>query len=143
MPNGILCNVLHNTPQKVDKKAKPPKSPVPETYSENFESFWALYPHKKGKGGASKYWERLTLDQKRKAYKSLRDQLPELQTQMKDIRGNFCPLPATWINQGRFDDAMQSPAAAAPRQYADRQKSADDAWLDREIAEAKRKGEIT
>jgi uncharacterized protein YdaU (DUF1376 family) len=90
-------------------KAKRPakaKAGVPENYSESFTHFWKLYPRREGKAIAAKSWDRLTLDQQRRAYLALKDQLKVLEMRAKDPRGNFCPLPATWINQGRFDDEL-------------------------------------
>lgn len=79
---------------------------VPESYSDDFEAFWKIYPRKVGKAAASKSWERLLLEQKRRAYSALKSQLSILTTQASDTRGNFCPHPATWINEGRFDDEL-------------------------------------
>jgi len=110
----MLCSEpLHDAPAK-SKKSKSKKTP-PEAYSEDFEAFWKLYPHRKGKGDASRAWERLSLTQKRKAYAAAKEQMPELLGRMNDIRGNFCPMPATWINQGRFDDEVsKEPGRSRP-----------------------------
>lgn len=78
-----------------------------DLYSRDFECFWNLYPHKKGKGEAFRRWKKLTLEQKRKAYLALKKQLSELKARMADRRGNFCPMPATWIGQCRFDDEAE------------------------------------
>lgn len=104
----------------LEKKESPPTVPpggakrtrrkIPETYSDNFEKFWEIYPFKKAKGDASKAWEILTIEQKRKAYRALLDQSSELQARMDDPRGNFCAYPGTWIRQRRFDDEAVAPA---------------------------------
>lgn len=83
---------------------KSPKRSIPEEYPNDFEEFWKLYPRREGKAAALKSWQRLSMPQKRKAYVSLKTQISELIKRAGDMRGNFCPLPATWINQGRFDD---------------------------------------
>lgn len=85
-------------------KPKRQRQSIPETYSDDFEHFWKLYPRPTGKAAAFKAWQRLSLTQKRKAYASLRVQVPDLTSKLNDKRGNFCPHPATWINGGRFDD---------------------------------------
>jgi uncharacterized protein YdaU (DUF1376 family) len=110
------------TPQggSVPVKARRSKSVVPEVYSDNFEKFWAVYPLKKGKGVASQSWERLTIDQKRRAYASLKAQLAELTA---DLR--YCPHPATWLNQGRFDDDV-TPADVPRRPKTKDEMSADE-----------------
>lgn len=89
------------------KKRAPKKQLVPETYPNDFLEFWKIYPRREGKAAAAASWDRLTMDQKRTAYRSLKVQLPELGRRAIDPRGNFCPLPATWINQGRFDDEIE------------------------------------
>jgi hypothetical protein len=73
-------------------------------YSEDFEAFWQVYPKKTGKGVAWESWK------KRKA------PLPELSQVLKSVGdckasfawrkegGQFVPLPATWINQRRWED---------------------------------------
>ena len=112
--NKDMCSAsLHDADRS--RKPKSKKAP-PEAYSKDFDAFWEIYPWKKGKGVASTSWERLSLAQKRKAYVSLKAQLPELTARKQDARGNFCPMPATWINQGRFDDEIDyTPRAEARR----------------------------
>lgn len=95
-------------PPRGDGAPKRKKTPVPEEYSKSFEAFWEIYPRKIAKGAASNAWQRLSLEQQRRAYRALKDQLPGLRSQVRPD-GNFCPHPATWINEGRFDD---EPAAA-------------------------------
>lgn len=73
-------------------------------YTHDFEEFWKIYPRREGKGLAFKSWQKLTIERKRIAYGALKKQLKVLIDRMSDPRGNFCPLPATWINQCRFDD---------------------------------------
>lgn len=104
-------------------KPKRARAAVSEAYTEDFESFWKVYPRSIGKGAAFKSWQRLSLPQKRKAYKALKEQLPKLSADAARPEGNFCPHPATWINQGRFDDepeaeAVTDSAAAYRDMYA-------------------------
>ena len=96
---------LHPVPDKPKRRSA--KTP-PESYSDDFEAFWRLYPRKKGKGEASVSWERLSMVQKRKAYLSMKAQLPEMGRIIAEKGPNFCPMPATWINQGRFDDEVEA-----------------------------------
>lgn len=101
-----------------DGAPKRRKNPVPEEYSKGFEAFWALYPRRVGKAAASAAWERLTYEQQKRAYLSLKRQLRSLQGEMRSD-GNFCPYPATWINQGRFDDDDGTPAAPQRKSFLD------------------------
>jgi len=71
------------------------------SYSEEFEVFWKAYPKKTGKGEANKIWKKLNvplqtvlnaLDWQKKSKDWLKD------------NGQFIPMPATYLNQRRFDD---------------------------------------
>ncbi len=83
--------------------SRAPKVPIP-VYTDDFNHFWELYPRKEGKGNAADVWSKLTLEQKRKAYASLKKQLSYLKSKMSLPEGNMCPHAATWLRQGRFDD---------------------------------------
>jgi hypothetical protein len=72
------------------------------SYSEDFESWWKLYPRKQGKGLAYSSWLKaiakdkpdVLIDAAGKYAKS-----PSLPSEVK-----FIPLPATWLNQERWND---------------------------------------
>lgn len=83
------------------------QAPVPQkqsgasSYPQAFEDWWDLYPKKVGKQAALRAW--------RKACKvagsgglerALESHLPSMRT--KETR--FVPNPATWLNEGRYDD---------------------------------------
>lgn len=91
---------------KAHKQPPPkPKKTGKREYSENFEKWWALYPRKEAKGDAFDAWENLgSVETHRKAYKALKEQLPELTARHNDPRGDYCKLPAGWLRDGRFDD---------------------------------------
>lgn len=95
--------------QKSGSRAKRGRCQVPDQYSHDFEEFWKVYPRREGKGAAFRSWQRLNLDQKRRAYVALKKQLPSLTAKLNDPRDNYCPFPATWLNQGRFDDEPTNP----------------------------------
>ena len=68
-----------------------------------FNEFWNLYPRKKGKDKA--------LDSLRKALKktSLEEIMSGLQATLPEWEGkepDFVPYPATWLNQGRWQDEV-------------------------------------
>lgn len=79
---------------------------------EEFETFWKLYPRRKGKGDA------------RKAFKRARKQV-EFSTLMEGLRAytQWCAAemkesryichPSTWLNQERWEDEYDEPANAA------------------------------
>ena len=69
-----------------------------------FYEFWKLYPKKVGKGEAKKAWGKI------KPGKALTETIlaaipRALQSdQWRRENGRFIPNPATWLNQGRWDD---------------------------------------
>src|SRR4030067_396863 len=93
-------------------KPKRGRSNVPDQYPHDFEEVWKVYRRREGKADACRAWQRLTLQQKRKAYVALKSQLTGVKTRMSDPPGNFCPHPASWLNDGRFDD--DPPATRTP-----------------------------
>lgn len=80
--------------------------PVKSSYPEHFETWWNYYPRKQGKGAALQAWEKaITKDDVGAIaagalnYSKWRD----LPTDPK-----FIPLPATWLNQERWNDILPS-----------------------------------
>lgn len=73
----------------------------------NFDSFWNAYPRKIGKAAAFKKWQSL-----KKNLPSIDRVLESIETQKqtdqwKKDGGQFIPHPATWLNQGRWDDEIK------------------------------------
>lgn len=79
-------------------------------YSEDFEHFWRVYPKKTGKGAAYKKWGKLTIEEKRKAYKDVQDRV-RMHEPWKRDNGRFVPNCETYLNQRRFDDEIQQETA--------------------------------
>lgn len=79
-----------------------------------FEEFWKAYPKKVGKDEARKCFE------KRKPSRALLDEmlaaiLSAVGTdQWQREKGQFIPNPATWLNQGRWQDGGVEIATTAP-----------------------------
>ena len=69
--------------------------------SNGFMEFWKVYPRRTGKDAALKSWKVKTppLD---KCLSTLAWQIKSSQWTKDD--GQFIPMPATWINQGRWND---------------------------------------
>ena len=91
---------------------KTPSSPA--TPSMEFDTFWAAYPRKKGKIAGRKAFDKAikltTLEQL-----LIGIELLKIETAGKEPE--FIPHPATWLNDGRWDDepAKQSrPQASSP-----------------------------
>lgn len=100
-PDGLLSNALDAPAPEIERRKK---KTVSDLYTDDFNHFWALYPKREGKGEAAKSWDKLSMDEKRRAYSGLKKQLPLLEKKMQTDGGKYCPMPATWINQCRFDD---------------------------------------
>jgi len=82
----------------------PQKDRKSDLIEERFEVFWKAYPKKKGKGEALKAFKKIApseelLQTMLKAIESVKQT-----EQWKRDNGQFIPYPATWLNQGRWDD---------------------------------------
>lgn len=98
---AAVAMVAAAAPKRKRKAAAPLE---PAEYPKGFDEFWKIYPRRQAKGEAVKSWGKLTIEQRRRAYVALKQQLPALDARASDPKGNFCPMPSTWLNQGRFDD---------------------------------------
>lgn len=72
-------------------------------FSVDFESFWTAYPRKIGKQAALKAWQRATGKPPIQAIIEAIRQQAQSEQWRKD-GGQYIPHPATWLNQGRWDD---------------------------------------
>lgn len=115
--NGKIRQQRHRDKRKRNSKVTPPSpspsSPSTPNTNKNFEIFYEKYPIKKGKQAAQKAWvkQKPNLDVCLKAIELQKDEKRKL----KDA-GEFCPewkYPATWINQGCWDDEIIKTEAAA------------------------------
>jgi hypothetical protein len=96
----------------------------------DFPDFWAAYPRKVGRGAAEKAFAKAI-----EKGASVGDIAAGLNRQAWPDNPRFIPHPATWLNQGRWQD---DPAAAAPP-AAEPPSKID--WLIREMA-AERSGDF-
>ena len=114
----ITCN------QMISDDCKCPRNPIQsesESESESntnraraedrFDEFWTAYPKKVGKEAARKAYAKirptLALHDCILAAIALQAQSAQWQKQ----NGQFIPNPATWLNQGRWDDEVQAAIA--------------------------------
>lgn len=81
-----------NTPQK------------PPTGGGAFEAFWAVYPRKVGKLAAKKAFGRVDVPLET-LLTALRRQ--KCSAQWTAENGRYIPNPATWLNQGRWEDEVR------------------------------------
>ena len=88
---------LDSTRPKKKQKQKNTNTPLT-----SFAEFWSAYPRKQGKGAAEKAFSNLQGVELETLLVALRTQARSEQWQ-KD-GGKFIPFPATWLNQGRWQD---------------------------------------
>jgi hypothetical protein len=94
-----------------------------------FEIFWTEYPKKVGKQAALKAWKNT------KSKPEIADilQAIELQKRTEQWRkdgGQFIPNPATWINQGRWDDQTKVVIPRESTLVKERVKTSDELFAD-------------
>lgn len=100
-----LNNIEATVTKQQERKGKERKG----TYicSTEFLKFYESYPRKVGKEPAWKAWKKRNGDRPdiETLLKILEEQKRSDQWQKEG--GQFVPLPATWINQGRWDDKLE------------------------------------
>jgi uncharacterized protein YdaU (DUF1376 family) len=79
-------------------------TPTPSEDDGRFAQFWAAYPRKTGKAAALKSWTRLHPTAERLAQMLATLARQRAEPQWTKDAGQFIPHPATWLNQGRWDD---------------------------------------
>ena len=74
---------------------------------QRFAEFWTAYPRKIGKEAARKAWRHInpTADHHTKILAAINTAINCEQWQRDN--GRYIPNPATWLNQGRWDDEVQ------------------------------------
>jgi uncharacterized protein YdaU (DUF1376 family) len=106
-------------PRQRHTEPEPEENPhSPQGGGDLFDPFWNLYPRKVGKEAARKAFDKAS----KKAPVSdimagLHAQLPA----MLATEPRFQPHPATWLNQGRWQDEVQKPERKA--------RNLTDAWI--------------
>jgi len=86
-----------------------PKEKIISLSEKRFEEFWKLYPRRVGKDDARKKWNKINPDTELfdKIMNAVRDNIDRNPQWQRD-NGQFIPHPATWLNQGRWDDDISS-----------------------------------
>lgn len=106
---SVAPTAIEEEKEKEEKK----KKKIPPTprkrgiqYSDDFEDFWSAYPKKVGKDAAWRAWEKRSRD--RPATGGILQAIHQQQSSEQWTRegGQFIPNPATWINQGRWNDEI-------------------------------------
>ena len=85
-------------------KGQGDRTSPPSPLGGRFDRFWSAYPRKAGKGAALKAFQKLNPGEE-----LLEQMLETIRQQKSSIQwladgGRFIPHPATWLNQGRWED---------------------------------------
>ena len=80
-----------------------------------FSEFWAAYPRKIGKESARKAWLRIHPTNEHHAKILFAIEKAKKCEQWRRDNGQYIPHPATWLNQGRWDDEVQPDGVKLPR----------------------------
>lgn len=136
------------TPQRIEKKSREKKSTEkeitsPPTPSEGetltaqerrFAEFWSLYPKKVGKKAALGAWKRIKMDTALFNKIMAAVEAAKGSRQWQRDNGQYIPNPATYLNQGRWDDELEEVKAhgtGADKQHTEqnsRQSFNFDGW---------------
>ncbi len=83
-----------------------------------FDSFWSVYPNKKGKGQAERVWAKIKPDQELidKILRAISWQRE--QDQWTKDGGKYIPHPTTWLNGRRWEDEKQMTGAEYVPDYS-------------------------
>lgn len=80
-----------------------------------FEAFWAAYPKKVGKKDARKAFAKIARSEWDKLVPAVEAQKKSKQWLKDD--GQYIPNPSTWLNQGRWEDQVETAKSNYERMY--------------------------
>ena len=92
--------LLHTPTHSFPKDKDPPLEAPPRGAMNGFETFWQAYPQKQGRDKAEESWRKKT---KGVPIEAILEGIGKWAGSQKWAEG-FIPLPATWLNQGRWKD---------------------------------------
>jgi hypothetical protein len=101
---SLAVQTAAGTPKGAHHSKTPKDKPSEEQLQTSFDRFWAVYPKKAAKQVALKAWEKLAPDD------GLLEAIIRAIERAKETRqwqresGCFIPHPATFLNQGRWED---------------------------------------
>lgn len=92
--------------KEIENKCYTPQPPKGGRTAD-FEKFWAVYPKKVGKQAAKKAFGKVKVPVETLLTAVERQKCSD---QWSKDNGQFIPNPATWLNQGRWEDELDMPA---------------------------------
>lgn len=126
-----LISTPYNPPSSEKRENTPPQSPQGAA----FDAFWAEYPKKVGKVAAKKAFGRaIRAASLESLLSAVRRQ--KCGSQWTRDGGQYIPNPATWLNQGRWEDELpEEPGAAALPRRRYETRVIDGREVDVEVAD--------
>lgn len=107
----------------IDKnnQSKQSEKPAGKLRDVDFEKFWSVYPKKVGKSSAKKAFSRV-----KEPVETLLTAIErqKCSVQWSKENGQYIPNPATWLNQGRWEDELT--AASSQNPYPEDVELVDD-----------------
>lgn len=98
--------------EDIEKETDTDKTPAakPPVVAVDFEKFWSAYPKKVGKQTARKAFSRVKVPVETLLTAVERQ---KCSTQWSRDNGQYIPNPATWLNQGRWEDELNTVPTAS------------------------------
>lgn len=87
-----------------EPKPDPDPSREPSRQDRRFEEFWQHYPRKIGKKSARRAWDKAKVSRELHGRILTAIERDKRSEQWQRDGGQYIPYPATWLNQGRWDD---------------------------------------
>jgi len=106
--NEVLLEVLSKPEEETE--TEPEEETETEARSNGFDIFWKAYPKRIGKGYAKSIWMKIKPNEDLLKKMLLKIEVFKEMDQWKKEGGQFIPHPATWLNQGRWDDEVELPS---------------------------------
>ena len=109
MPQRKVKEII--TKKKTEESLLPPAggsvAPVINIQEKRFKEFWSAYPKKVGKKAAQSSWNKIKPDTE--LFDKIMAAIGRAREteQWQRENGRFIPNPATWLNQGRWDDEYE------------------------------------
>ena len=112
--DNIINNIIPHNPPKGETRTS--------LQERRFADFWQEYPKKVGKKAALTAWKRLKLTDE--LFEKIMQTVEASKNSEQWIRdgGRYIPNPATWINQGRWDDEVPTAGAYYEKPREERQQ---------------------
>jgi hypothetical protein len=114
-PKGNISSSSSSSINKeIASAISPPYKPPKGEYPKAFETWWSTYPKRVGKQAAYRAWTRAGRRLRDANGLTTSEAVERMQTAAEAFaaspkgRGEFCPHPATWLNQARYDDDRQA-----------------------------------